>query len=121
MKEPRVAVSANDKLLAIDERQQATESQLSELTAAVKALEARLAELTKPTPAAVANPAAAPKEEVTPELLVVIAAAVTAFLGKKVRIRSAQLHRPASSQQANPWTLQGRVAIHSSHRPRLRG
>jgi hypothetical protein len=60
------------------------------------------------------------KEEVTPETLVVIAAAVTSFLGKKVRIRSARLLRPVSSG-ANLWALQGRVAVHASHQLRLRG
>ena len=42
--------------------------------------------------AAAAKEAVAPEDrEVTPEMLVVIAAAVTAFLGKKVRIRSAKM------------------------------
>ena len=58
-------------------------------------------------------------EEVTPEMLVMIAAAVTAFLGKKVRIRSAKMLRPPC-EVANPWSQQGRVLVHGSHHPRSR-
>lgn len=63
-----------------------------------------------PVPAA---PVAAKKQEVTPETLLVIAAAVTAFLGKKVRIRSAKelyLH-----ESFNSWSQQGRAVIQASH------
>jgi methylmalonyl-CoA carboxyltransferase large subunit len=57
---------------------------------------------------------APPTEEVTPEVLLVIAAAVTAFLGKKVRIRSAKrLQTPY--EIINPWSQQGRVFIQASH------
>jgi methylmalonyl-CoA carboxyltransferase large subunit len=119
---------------AVSEQQQATEGQLSELADTIKALEARLTEssspaalLPAPTPVVevVAAPSAAKEaiyreEEVTPEILVVIAAAVTAFMGKKVRIRSAKMLR-AASEAANPWSQQGRVSVHTSHNLRLRG
>lgn len=52
--------------------------------------------------------------DVTPEVLVVIAAAVTAFLGKKVRIRSAKLLQ-TPYELINPWAQQGRVVIQASH------
>ncbi len=100
---------------ALSERQQATENQLSELAGAIKALEGCLS-----TPVAAAKEAASRDGEVTPETLVVIAAAVTAFLGKKVRIRSAKLLR-AQQQVANLWSQQGRMLIHASHHPRLKG
>lgn len=69
-------------------------------------------------PAAVVPVVAAPKpaveEEVAPEILLVIAAAVTAFLGKKVRIRSARaLQTPY--EIVNPWAQQGRVFVQASH------
>ena len=53
----------------------------------------------------------APTEEhVSPEILAVIAVAVTAFLGKKVKIRSARL-----TQQTATWAQTGRVTIQASH------
>jgi hypothetical protein len=52
-------------------------------------------------------------QDVTPETLSMIAAAVTAFLGKKVRIRSAKLLHP--SDEVARWARQGRVLVQSSH------
>jgi hypothetical protein len=111
---------------ALSERQQATERQLSELGATVKALEARIATLepaVAPAPKAVpAKPAAAPapkakKPEVSPEILVMLAAAATAFMGKEVRIRSAKMLQ-SPYEVINPWAQQGRVFIQASHHPR---
>jgi methylmalonyl-CoA carboxyltransferase large subunit len=59
-------------------------------------------------------------EAVTPEILVVIAAAVTAFLGKKVRIRSAKVLQ-SPYEIVNPWSQQGRVFVQASHNLRSRG
>ena len=127
-----MAVSAKDLIQAVSERQLAMERQLNELAGAVKALQARVAELSQPlasspAPASaseVKTAASATKEaghgEVTPEILVVIAAAVTAFLGKKVRIRSAKMLQ-SHYEVVNPWAQQGRVLIHASHHPRIRG
>ena len=114
--------------------QRATESRLDELTIALKALEAKIAEVgkirEKPAAAPVAEVkepvVAAPQtvvredEEVTPETLVVIAAAVTAFLGKKVRIRSAR-KVTATREGVSAWSQHGRMLVHSSHNPRSRG
>jgi hypothetical protein len=111
------------------------DDQLTELAGALKALEAKIAELgkiaEKPAEAAPeveveAPVAAAPQavqqenEEVTPETLVVIAAAVTAFLGKKVRIRSAKMVRQPR-EAVSAWSQHGRALVHSSHNPRARG
>lgn len=51
---------------------------------------------------------------VTPEILAVIDAAVTAFLGRKARILSVKL---AAGSQTSPdsWTAQGRDMVHGSH------
>jgi Na+-transporting methylmalonyl-CoA/oxaloacetate decarboxylase beta subunit len=111
--------------LMLRERQQAAESQLGALAGALRALEARVAErsqqaATAAIEEAVAQPAAdRNEEEVTPETLVMIAAAVTAYLGKKVRVRSAKLLLPPS-QAANPWVQRGRTLVQCSHHPRLR-
>jgi hypothetical protein len=54
--------------------------------------------------------------EVSSETLSVIAAAVTEFLGKKVRIRSARTLMTPNA--VDRWTLQGRVMVQTSHNPR---
>jgi hypothetical protein len=114
-------VDLTELIQTVSERHKAMEGQLSELAEAVKALEARLAQVGHPAAsAAVTEAVHREQEQVTPETLVVIAAAVTAFLGKKVRIRSAKLlqHRAVA---ASAWAQQGRAAVHASHHPRLRG
>ena len=58
-------------------------------------------------------------QEVTPETLSVIAAAVTAFLGKKVRIHSARMLQ--TPRDINPWARQGRVMVQTSHNLVQRG
>jgi methylmalonyl-CoA carboxyltransferase large subunit len=112
---------------AVHELRRATDGRLNELASVVKALEARLAELQPAAtveaavaPVAAITPIASEKEEITPEMLVVIAAAVTAFLGKKVRIHSAKaLH--SNPGVANAWSQQGRTLIQASHNLRFRG
>jgi methylmalonyl-CoA carboxyltransferase large subunit len=59
--------------------------------------------------AAPSPPPAAPAEELSEELVVVIGAAVAAFLGKKPRIRQIRLLGSAG------WAQQGRVTIQASH------
>jgi len=56
--------------------------------------------------------------EVTPETLSVIAAAVTAFLGKKVRVRSAKMLPPYAVDR---WVRQGRELVQTSHNLAQRG
>jgi methylmalonyl-CoA carboxyltransferase 12S subunit len=68
---------------------------------------------TAATAPAVASPAVIKREEVAPEMVLVIAAAVTAFLGKKVRIRSAKILY--SHESFNPWSQQGRAVVQASH------
>lgn len=54
-----------------------------------------------------------PKEEVTPEILAIIAAAVAQFVGAGARIRSA---RPMQFvPESNAWAQQGRVIVQASH------
>jgi len=58
--------------------------------------------------------------EVTSQTVLIIAAAVTTFLGKKVRIRSAKLLQ-TPYEIINPWAQQGRVVIQASHNLTQRG
>lgn len=53
--------------------------------------------------------------EVSPETLVMLAAAVTSYLGKRVRIRSARQVTPGQ-EGAPAWARHGRAAIQTSHR-----
>jgi hypothetical protein len=110
---------------ALAERQQTADRRLSELGALVEALEARIAELTRVAPPAVlpaaalpkaaqATPAIAAKAEVTPEMIVILAAAATAYLGKNVRVRSAKMLQ-SPYEIVNPWAQHGRVMIQVSH------
>jgi methylmalonyl-CoA carboxyltransferase 12S subunit len=126
---------------AVSDLRLSTDRQLSALANTVKALETRVAGLAPGPPAAIPRPAApvavsaakseatipaaAPtvarkQDEVTPEMLVVIAAAVTAFLGKKVRIRTAKMLQ-SPYEIVNPWSQQGRVFVQASHNLRSRG
>ncbi len=99
-----------EQVRALTEIVQELRAQLQEQSKAMAELSARVAGA---VPAA-AQPAHHAEEEVSPDMLVIIAAAVTAFLGKKVRIRSAK--RLASPYEIiNPWSQQGRVSVQASH------
>jgi methylmalonyl-CoA carboxyltransferase large subunit len=70
-----------------------------------------------PAPALAVQPAPKPLEpekveEVAPETIMILTAAVAAFLGKRARIRGARLVRTAPS---NAWAQQGRVFVQASH------
>jgi hypothetical protein len=54
------------------------------------------------------------KEEIPTEILIVIGAAVTSFLGKTVRIRSAKMLQ-SPYEIVNPWAQQGRATMQASH------
>lgn len=67
---------------------------------------------TAPLPQAPPAPVPEKAEEVSPEIVMVLTAAVAAFLGKRARIRGARLVRPAPS---SAWAQQGRVFVQASH------
>jgi methylmalonyl-CoA carboxyltransferase 12S subunit len=82
--------------------------ELARLGDRVAALEAAAG--SKPLAAAPAPPPAAKAEGLSEEeLVLVIGAAIAAFLGKRPRIR--QIHLLGS----DPWAQQGRVTIQASH------
>lgn len=100
---------------------------IAELRSEVRSLSDRLARLesppesapkpakaeSKPVPAVVESPApsvpAPPAPEVPEDILLVISAAVAAFLGERAHIKQVRLI-------ASPgWALQGRVFIQASH------
>ena len=76
-------------------------------------------ELSIPVPGFAASPTTH-ATEVPAETLLVIAAAVTVFLGKKVRVRSAQMLQ-TPFEIVNPWSQQGRVIVQASHNLSPRG
>jgi hypothetical protein len=109
------------------ERRQTTDSQMRELAAAVKALESRVAELSRrphannieSITAAAEGASETTLEQPKPEMLAVMTAAATAFLGKTARIRSTKLVSVAA-ENASPWSQQGRVIVQTSHNLRTR-
>ena len=118
---------------SLAEFREAADQRIAVLKASIASLEQRVQELSTARAAAATAPVpispptgAKPvplqtvTPEITPELLVVIAASVTAFLGKKVRIRSARaLQSPY--EIVNPWSQQGRVIVQASHNLRPSG
>jgi hypothetical protein len=78
-----------------------TRAEYDQLAAQVRELSARL-----PAP---------PKPEISPQEIAIIAAAVTAYLGKPVRVRGARRLAPIPPAGPSPWQQQGRVSIQASH------
>jgi methylmalonyl-CoA carboxyltransferase 12S subunit len=78
------------------------ENEIAELRQRVEKLEALLA-AAKPAPVVEA------KQEIAPEIVLAISAAVAAFLGKRATIR--QIHLSGSSA----WAAQGRATVQASH------
>ena len=117
---------------AVAEKQRETERQLSAMATTVNALQARVAELgglnAMPAPqgenAANSIPAenkdGQKQESPEPEIVAVLTAAASTFLGKKAHVRSAQV-TPAERSSAGAWAQQGRAFVQTSHNPRSRG
>jgi hypothetical protein len=100
-------LSLEDLLRAVDDLR----SEVAALKAEVAALKAEPGE---PAAAAPVAPAAAASEEISAETLVILAAAATTYLGKKVRVRSAKMLQ-TPYEIVNPWAQHGRVFIQASH------
>lgn len=91
-----------------------TNPQIAKLQAQIEALEARLAALeTKAAPQApVPTPTPQPviEDQISPETVLLIAAAVAAYLGERAHIKVVRL------APSHAWAQQGRVSIQASHR-----
>ncbi len=90
---------------------------IRELQTQIAALEARIAQLeaqSKPAPAPtpIPVPVSQPviQDQISEETMLIIAAAVAAYLGERAHIKVVRL---ASS---HAWAQQGRVSIQASHR-----
>jgi len=93
----------------INERFREFEERLATKTAAETA---PLPVAATPVPEPRVQPASQASEEIPEEVLLVISAAVAAFLGKRARIRRV---RRVPMPGFNPWSQQGRVYIQGSH------
>ncbi len=90
---------------------QGMQAQIAALEAKIAALEAS-GEPSAPVaaaPVAVAPAPAPVREEITEEVMLVIAAAVAAYLGERAHIRVVRLIPTGA------WAQQGRVSIQASH------
>ena len=104
------------QVTSLAEAVQKLQTQLADQAKLLSDLAARLSGPSAEAESQAQAPAAAlaAQSETSPEILVVIAAAVTAFLGKKVRIRSAKMLQ-SPYEIVNPWAQQGRVFVQASH------
>jgi methylmalonyl-CoA carboxyltransferase large subunit len=96
-----------------------SKASLEKIAAAVEQLQAQVAILTErlgklegpaaapPQEEAAASPAA---DEISPEILLAISAAVAAYLGERAHIRAVRL------VSTTRWSQEGRVSIQASHR-----
>jgi methylmalonyl-CoA carboxyltransferase large subunit len=95
---------------------------LEKIAAAVEQLQAQVAILTErlgrlegpaaahPEEEAAAPVAASAVDEISPEILLAISAAVAAYLGERAHIRAVRL------VSTTRWSQEGRVSIQASHR-----
>jgi methylmalonyl-CoA carboxyltransferase 12S subunit len=90
------------ELLALSER-------LARLEDGSAARQEPAAEAAPPVEAPAPEPVAAPEEPISEEILLVISAAVAAFLGERAHVRQVRLIRSPA------WAQQGRVTIQASH------
>jgi vacuolar-type H+-ATPase subunit E/Vma4 len=100
-----MASTALEKDTAMTESEAEVQKLRSELEALRRDLEARISAVEAMLPKA-----AAAEEHISVETLAMIAVAVTAYLGKKVKIRAAHLIPTTSS-----WAQAGRAIVQASH------
>ncbi|HVN19772.1 MAG TPA: hypothetical protein VMU05_13390 [Dongiaceae bacterium] len=114
--ESRDVAGLQQQVASLADSVQKLQAQLADQAKLLADLMARLSGPGAPVQSQAEAPAAAlaAQSEISPEILVVIAAAVTAFLGKQVRIRSAKMLQ-SPYEIVNPWAQQGRVFVQASH------
>lgn len=113
---------------ALIDKQLETDRQLSTMAATLRALQVHVEELggtharhaeAEAASQAIGNEAEQKRESPEPETVAVLTAAAATFMGKKARIRTAQL-LPAEQSGAGTWAQQGRASVQTSHDPRSR-
>ena len=104
-----------ERVAQLEDRVRSLEAERDAAVGAAAAFAAPAVVVMPPLPAPAAAglplvPARAPAEPVSEEILLVIAAAVAAFLGERAHVRQVRLlSSPA-------WAQQGRVSVMASHR-----
>jgi len=93
----------------VAEALEALRQEVARLGERVAALEAAAGPSTHTTPNAQATAAKSEAEGLSEEVLLVISAAIAAYLGKKAPIRQIRLLR------SDAWAQQGRATIQASH------
>ena len=107
--EPEEVVGLRQKVTTLVDEVSRLEQQLAAQSKALNDLMAKLAD-TK----AAESAKHAIRESVNPDVLLIITAAISSFLGKKIRIRSARMLQ-SPYEIVNPWSQQGRVSVQASH------
>ena len=102
-----MATTAMEKDTAMTESEAEVQKLRSELEALKRDLEARISAVEARLPKAVE---AESEEHISAETLAMIAVAVTAYLGKKVKIHAARF-----VPTANTWAQTGRAIVQASH------
>ncbi len=87
-------------------------SEVRECLQRLAGLETTLAKVKANSEAVAAAPPAETNGEITAERMALIAAVVTTFLGRKVKIHQA---RQVNPEVVSPWAQQGRVFVQASH------
>ncbi len=90
------------------------ESVMAELATLRREMQSQIADLTAQVAALKTMAHQPDAAEVSPEELVMIAAAVTSFLGVGVRIRSARRVVESEAEHASAWALQSRVFVQAA-------
>ena len=108
------SVTVEEVMAAVEKLRREMQGEIASLKSALAAVRGNRYSAPARAPAAAPAPASAPAEaEISSDTIAILSAAVTAFLGKKVRIRSAKaLQTPY--EIVNPWAQRGRVIIHAS-------
>lgn len=104
--------SLEHQVASLAENVERLQQEMAKQSKMLAELSRRIMESSRATPAA--QTPAVHEKPISPDVLVIIAAAVSAFLGKKIRIRSARMLQ-SPYEIVNPWSQQGRVSVQASH------
>ena len=105
-------LSLDDVMRAVADMRREMRAEIDDLRAALEALRAERQDpgfVVTGRPGDVRDAAPA----ISPEMLAMMAAVVTAYLGKKVRVRSARLQSSAH-EAPSPWAQHGRVFVQAT-------